>query len=493
VRIEVVRNPWDRAFDKIGQALQYQIGKDNQQKENEKLADAMNNTLGLLGGQTTGTQPEYKLSAPDMQLRYQAPQSTLPKFEIQNTVAQAPGNINLNNRPVVNNADGSISTVRSMSVNMDGKEVLIPTISDDGRVLTPDQAVAQYKQTGKHLGVFNTPDEATAYAKQLSAQQGQQYGAQPKSLTPPNKLSLADQYRPQRAQAMKQLVQSGMNPRDAAAYVDAEINRRVGDQYGQQSQEYFGKMLDKFTTTDGMDERKAFMWAQGMKQKGFDVDPGQFAKLYAAKKLEQVNLGNRVEYVDPTKPGSYEVGLSPYQQESLSVQREGNAIRAANAGGGADSEMFTKQEQQALTRANATINMFHSRWKDPYSETGLRAGYDKDPLYQAYQQAVQIQNQIYGGKNGGQAKPQITAAQIDAARANGYSDTEIAAKLGVSVDQLPPRSAQPTAAQVPATTTATYMGEEVTGAPVGYQPQIPNFDSVDDDTQRGAWARTLRR
>tara|TARA_R110000868_G_scaffold13885_4_gene64523 strand:+ start:1125 stop:8195 length:7071 start_codon:yes stop_codon:yes gene_type:complete len=74
--------------------------------------------------------------------------------------------------------DGSIATVRSMSFNDgEGREVLIPTISDDGRLLSDDDAIALYRQSGRHLGIFATPDDATAYAKQLSQQQGRDYGA----------------------------------------------------------------------------------------------------------------------------------------------------------------------------------------------------------------------------------------------------------------------------------------------------------------------------
>ncbi len=81
------------------------------------------------------------------------------------------GNIDLFNRPKVANGNGMESTVLSMGVNIDGKEILIPRVSDEGKILSKDAAIDLYKSTGKHLGIFNSVESSNAYAKQLHKQQ----------------------------------------------------------------------------------------------------------------------------------------------------------------------------------------------------------------------------------------------------------------------------------------------------------------------------------
>jgi limonene-1,2-epoxide hydrolase len=86
------------------------------------------------------------------------------------------GNIDLYNRPQVKNPDGTISTVRSMSIDIGGKSYLIPTVAADGSgVLTDQQAIDQFKQTGQHLGIFDNHDDADAYSDTLHKQQDQLY------------------------------------------------------------------------------------------------------------------------------------------------------------------------------------------------------------------------------------------------------------------------------------------------------------------------------
>jgi len=96
----------------------------------------------------------------------------------------APGNIDLSKRPIVRNADGSYSTVRSISIDQDGRSYLIPTVVD-GQVVSNDDAIKHFQQTGENLGQFKTWQDADAYAKTLHDQQAAEYDQQAAASIPP--------------------------------------------------------------------------------------------------------------------------------------------------------------------------------------------------------------------------------------------------------------------------------------------------------------------
>ena len=78
----------------------------------------------------------------------------------------AQGNIDLARRPIVRNPNGSISTVRSIGIGTPLGETVIPTVVGP-RVVSNQQAIAQYNRTGQQLGSFRTVPQADRFATQL--------------------------------------------------------------------------------------------------------------------------------------------------------------------------------------------------------------------------------------------------------------------------------------------------------------------------------------
>jgi hypothetical protein len=71
-----------------------------------------------------------------------------------------------------------------MGFEQDGEHILIPTISDDGRFMDQDAAIAYYNRSpeqggGRHLGKFRSQAEANAFSKKLSSEMGRILGHPP--------------------------------------------------------------------------------------------------------------------------------------------------------------------------------------------------------------------------------------------------------------------------------------------------------------------------
>jgi hypothetical protein len=81
------------------------------------------------------------------------------------------GTIDIDNRKILRNPDGSVSTESSISIGTDQGEVLIPTVINGVRV-SEEEAIQHYRKTGEHLGIFKDIKSANEYADQLHNRQG---------------------------------------------------------------------------------------------------------------------------------------------------------------------------------------------------------------------------------------------------------------------------------------------------------------------------------
>ena len=84
------------------------------------------------------------------------------------------GNIDLHSRPVVHNADDSISTVRSITVGFGDKTYVLPTVIGD-KIVSNKEAIKHFKDTGEHLGAFDTLADAEGYSQRLHEDQAKEY------------------------------------------------------------------------------------------------------------------------------------------------------------------------------------------------------------------------------------------------------------------------------------------------------------------------------
>ena len=124
---------------------------------------------------------QIRMKAATEQAGIRAAESTLTRLQDQiNSLASdnyGAGNINLSSTPAFNNKDGTRSYMTTVTYTdpQTGYQILIPGMAQnmDGtwQTLTYNDAVKQYLQTGKFFGVFQTAEQAQAYANELNNQQ----------------------------------------------------------------------------------------------------------------------------------------------------------------------------------------------------------------------------------------------------------------------------------------------------------------------------------
>lgn len=187
------------------------------------------------------------------------------------------GNIDLANRPVAVNEDGSISTVRSISIEVDGEVVLIPTVGPDGSVLSDEDAIDLFEASGKNLGIFQTLDAAEKYAEELHAAQEVFYSdaVQNYKSMLGQLYDLEDKKRQQllleKALADQQAIQQELQQQIATA-ADAGDNTRVSSLQEQLTRvngsllQAIGNILEFWRTQSGPEAEAAILKWEGIEE-----------------------------------------------------------------------------------------------------------------------------------------------------------------------------------------------------------------------------------
>lgn len=100
------------------------------------------------------------------------PQQLASLTQNQSVKPLVSGNIDLNNRPLVKNKDGSYSTVYTMTMEIDGgRTVLVPRVIN-GKIVSEKEAKEHFRKTGQHLGIFKDQKDADQYDQQMHQKQG---------------------------------------------------------------------------------------------------------------------------------------------------------------------------------------------------------------------------------------------------------------------------------------------------------------------------------
>lgn len=129
---------------------------------------------GLQSGQQVMMQPGGEYYFPNdkavHEVRMQNGGNVLPMGDYDLNSAPKQGKYLLPdiNRPSYVDESGNKRSEYKIGINVNGKEVLIPTVVN-GKQLSEDEAIARYYKTGLHMGEYNTPEESDYAARTRTA------------------------------------------------------------------------------------------------------------------------------------------------------------------------------------------------------------------------------------------------------------------------------------------------------------------------------------
>ena len=185
LQIEAAKKYYEDNYEAVKSgAMTWKQYRDNASKAANSAA------TGNFGVRAVGKIPAPEYNTPTIDPNFASDVSTvtpptksstgyvIPPKENNTTSLIEPGNIDLDDRPIVRNSDGSYSTVDSITVGYDDYTVIIPTVVyEDGewRHVNRAEAEKHYLETGEHLGKYADENEADRVANQIHLDQAKQY------------------------------------------------------------------------------------------------------------------------------------------------------------------------------------------------------------------------------------------------------------------------------------------------------------------------------